>query len=537
MKERDIFLKVKPDSPSAATFEYQSARNYYRYGHWDEAKVRYEDLYKRYCQKDEIAMFSWKTLLNMATDQNDLDAKEKWALLEQKRKCGEGLGAGKGEEGIDLGSLLGDVAMQRAMGKFKECMDSKDAKICTDAGSQLVAAVAKAPKHQSADAALHNAALAYETAKRFETAMQLYGRIVNEYPKSRWVDKCLFKQAYSANAFFEYEKALSSYKILADEPRFKDSEYRNDAIINTALILTNLQSYKEAIPYWEKYSRNVDDQAKSIEAAFNAADMYFRAKSYRNAVSAYDAFIAKYKRNPEAGPYVVKASYRIGLANGYRHKNRLKVAAWENTVGYYNSLVKEPGSISAEYAAESHFMLIERDMRKFEKFSISGSQKQIDKKMKKGAETVKKFEERYREVQKYRRPVWSLAAEFRIGYAYEVYAKAILKIPPPPLDKKLQKALKKLPPEDREAVMMQYEDKFQEAMEKHVSAMEERAQAEYKIAVNLAREGNISNEWTLLALERMNAYDPDGYPRQHNGIVLTEDYKMSVPLWAPMESK
>jgi tetratricopeptide (TPR) repeat protein len=531
MAERETFLKNSPEADQAATFEYQSAQNYYRYGHWDEAKPRFEAVYNKYCKKDEVSLISWKTILNIAAEQNNLDERERLALLEQEKQCAmEGVKIE--DDGIDLGSLLGDVAMQRAMDKFKECNANKAADVCTAAGDQLVSAVTKAPKHQSADAALHNAALAYENAQRFETAMQLYGRIVEEYPESDWVDKCLFKQAYAANKFFEYDTALNNYKILADEKRFKESEYREDAIYNSAFILTNLQDYQKAVPYWQRYASEVEDAKKSIEASYNSADMYFRAKRWNLAIKEYEKFIKRYERNSDAGPFVVKASYRTGLSHREMNKHKKETSSWKKTVELYARIVQDPGSMSAEFAAESHFLLIEEDMRQFEKFQIKGSQKQIDTKLKEGARKVKDFEDRYREVQDYRRPEWSLAAEFRIGYAFEVYAKAILNIPPPPLDKKLQKQLKKLPPEDREMVMIEYEDRFRDAMEQKVLPMEERAQEEYKIAVNLAKEGNISNEWTLLALDRMNAYDPENYPRQHNGLVELKRDTVAAPPFA-----
>jgi tetratricopeptide (TPR) repeat protein len=541
MAERENYLKYNPNAPQTSTFAYQSAQNYYRYGHWDEAKARYEVIYDKYCQKDELSLESWKVLLNMAVDQNNLDEKERLALLEQDRQCRvEGSKAADGEA-IDLGSLLGDVAMQRAMDRFRECTEGKDAAVCTDAGDQLVAAVAKAPKHPQADGALHNAALAYENASRFETAMQLYGRIVDEYPESKWVDKCLFMQANVAAKFFEYEKALQLFKILADEKRFKDSEYRGDAVYNTAFWLTNLQSYKEAIPYWRRFSAEVDDEVKSIEAAFSAADMNFRAGAWNAAIADYAAFIKKYERNPKAGQQVVKASYRTGLANAKRNKRREQIKAWEQTMTLYKRLVNEPGSMSAEYAAESNFLIIEEDMRDFEKFEIKGSQKAIEAKRKEGAEKVKDFETRYRKIQEYRRPEWSLAAEFRIGYAYEVYAKAILNTPMPSLEEMMQMAgmskqeikyVKAMPKEERDELQYQIEDKIRAKLDETVAAMEEKAQAEYKIAIDLARQGNISNDWTLQALERMNAYDPDGYPRRHNGLSGVGTETTTVPPWA-----
>ncbi|MCP4677055.1 MAG: tetratricopeptide repeat protein [Deltaproteobacteria bacterium] len=534
MNEREAFIKDAKDHEEAAKFRYQSAQNYYRYGHWEDAKTRYAEIYTDYCKSDAMAYLSWQTMMNMAVDVDDLDEKERLALLQQERKCSaegveEIIGSG---EAIDIDTVLGDVAMQRALDELKKCMADKDAAVCSKAGDALVAAVTKASEHPDADKALHNAALAYEIAQRFDTAMKLYERIVKEYPDSQFVGKCLFQQASAANNFFEYDKALENYRILADEPRFKDYENRVVSIYNSAYIMTNLQDYMDAIPYWERYSREEQDQEKSIEAAFNSADMYFRAKKWRKSVEAYGKFIRSYERNKKAGLFVVKASYRTSLSERKLQRKRMPTKTWQRTVDLYSRLVKEPGSMSAEYAAESHFLLIEEDMRKFEKFRIAGSQKVLDKKIKEGAEKVKDFEKRYREIQKYRRPEWSLAAEFRIGYAFEVYAKAILNIPLPPLDKKTQKLLKQLPPEDRELVMIEYEDKFRAAMEEYVAGAEAKAQAEYKIAVELARKGNISNDWTLLALERMNAYDPDNYPRQHNGVIEVEQSTLGAPPWA-----
>ncbi len=535
MNEREAFIKDASDHEEAAKFKYQSAQNYYRYGHWEDAKVRYEDIYDSYCKSDAMAYISWQTMMNMAADLNDLDEKERLALLQKDRGCSvEGIEELEGVgEAIEIDTVLGDVAMQRSLEKLKKCMADKVADVCSEAGDSLVAAVGQAPKHPDADKALHNAALAYEIAQRFDSAMKLYGRIVEEYPKSEFVGKCLFQQASAANNFFEYDKALENYRILADESRFRDYENRTVSVYNAAYILTNLQSYKEAIPYWERYAREESDPEKRVEAAFNAADMYFKAKNWRDAITAYNKFIKKYDSERKAGPSVVKAAYRISKAEGkLRGKKRNPVNEWRRTAELYGRLARDPGSMSAEYAAECHFMLIEEDMRKFEKFKIKGSQKAIESKKQEGAEKVKEFERRYREVQKYRRPEWSLAAEFRIGYAYEVYAKAMLNIPLPPLDKKTKKLLKQLPAEDRELVMIEYEDKFRAAMEQYVAGAEQKAQSEYKIAVGLAKKGNISNDWTLLALERMNAYDPDNYPRQHNGVIEMESNTLAAPPWA-----
>lgn len=533
MNEREAFLKDAPNNENAGKFRYQTAQNYYRYGHWDEAETRYAAIYDDFCETDPIAYVSWQTLMNMASDLNNVDERERLALLQRDRKCNaEGLEKLTGEaEVINIDTVLGDVAVQRALDMLKTCMAEKDARVCSDAGDALAAAVAEAPSHPDADKALHNAALAYEIGGRYDSAMKLYGRIIEEYPKSKYVGKCLFQQASAANNFFEYDKALENYRILADESRFSDYENRAASIYNAAFILTSLKRYEDAVSYWSRYAQEESDADKSVEAAFNAADMYYKARKWRKSLDAFDAFLRAYDRRPEAAPQLVKAAFRTASAHEKIGKTRDKIKAWEKTVALYKR-AKDPGSMSAEYAASADFHLIEVDMRKFESFSIRGRMKAVQEKIAQGAAKVKELESRYREIAAYGRPEWSLAAEFRIGYAYEVFAKALLAVPLPPLDPKDEKMLRKLPAEDREMILTELEDKFRLEMENQVSPMEEKAQAEYKIAVELARKGNISNEWTLLALERMNAYEPENYPRRHNGMVEIEEDALAAPPFA-----
>jgi tetratricopeptide (TPR) repeat protein len=533
MAEREAFVKIAPYHENAGKYRYQTAQNYYRYGLWDDAKNRYESIYNDYCKTDPIGYVSWQTMMTMAAGVNDVDEQERLALMQKDKRCNaEGLAAITGEnEVIDIDVVLGDVAMRRALDILKTCMAQKDPEVCSQAGDALTAAVANAPKHPDADKALHNAALAFEIGGRFDSAMKLYGRIIQEYPNSIYVGKCLFQQASAAANFFEYDRALENYRILADESRFTDYENRAAAIYNAAYILTNLQKYEQAVPYWKRYAEEEADIEKKLEADLNAAEMYFKAKKWQKAIDSFSAFLRTYDAEQKAVPYLVKAAHRIAESEGKlaRHKN--VPTARQKTVDLYQRS-QNSGSISAEYAASDQFALIELDMRKFEKFVIRGTAAQIKEKIAEGAQQVKSLESRYREIAAYGRPEWSLAAEYRIGYAYEVFAKAMLSIPLPPLEASDEKMIKKLPKEDRDAVMAELEDKFRQEMEKQVSPMEDKAKAEYKIAVELAVKGNISNEWTLSALDRMNAYDPENYPRRHPGYVEVIPDTLAAPPFA-----
>ena len=73
MQEREEFIKMAPEHEEAAKFKYQAAQYYYRYGHWDDARVRYEEIYEAYCQTDAMAYVSWQVMMNMAADLDNLE--------------------------------------------------------------------------------------------------------------------------------------------------------------------------------------------------------------------------------------------------------------------------------------------------------------------------------------------------------------------------------------------------------------------------------------------------------------------------------
>jgi tetratricopeptide (TPR) repeat protein len=111
----------------------------------------------------------------------------------------------------------------------------------------------------------------------------------------------------------------------------------------------------------------------------------------------------------------------------------------------------------------------------------------------------------------YRRANQTLAAYFRMGYVFELYAKAFLAAPCPPEVRRL----------GAEAC-----DLYKNKIEENVAGIEEKALQRYAVTLEQAQKLGVSNQWTKLARQRANAYKPDTYP-------LTKDEHVAKQLILP----
>lgn len=552
---RDIYGRLLPDSGRVPVFAYQTAQLFYNYGHWEEARTRLTAIYQDFCTQHEVGYYAWSDLVNIAGSLDELDEAERLASVQLERSCEppDSGGTIEGPEGTTVNAreqaaiILRSAQFRHAQDRFNRAQEAEEAgqetsvQLFEEAAGMYIEAVNGSPDHPDAARALNNAAVAFEHADLFDSAMQAYRRIVDNYTESDFVDVARFRLAYNAYRFFEYEEAVTHYSILARGSKSED--IRRDSIQNTATILTNLEQYQKAAPYWRQYASLATDNASRAEAGYKAAEMAFKREDWRGTISEMRAYITEYRTMPEAGPYRVKAAYNIAEANEKMRRERDYFQSLENVIREFQASGEKSGSLSAEYAAEARFRLVDRDITKLEGYKIGGKAKIMDAQIEDGARRVIELEKAYKTVTAYRRPEWTVASHFRIGYAYELLAKAMLDSEPPTdteqiiigaLPPDVRRELKRMPPADRRELLadqidtidMQWRDKMIE----RVSGMEDRAVAEYEICVKAAREGNIVNEYTRQAYERLFAYRPDDYPLQREGQTALEMDGVAPPL-------
>lgn len=550
--ERELYIaKIPPEQDRERVlnaYDYNNALLLYRYGYWFNARKRFRRIFATHCKgplADDTGRVAWLSMRNIAVAMRDTDEVERVGKLLQDKQCTFSASAdalpaldcskdeNKDEPQCLAGSDLINVRYKRAVELFRQAEASSGAdqvELYNRASILLVRAVNEEPDHPDAPLALEKAAIALERVNRFESASRLYQRIVDEVGPRKAADaeeqkrldgilaNAYFRLAYSANKFYDFERSLKNYAVLANSERFSKSEdesiqkKREDAVVNAAITLEWLQRYGEAAAYYKRAASTSDDPAVQQMANYKQAEMEFKKRNWSKTVTAMKSFIGRYSGKKEASSLVVLATWRIAQAKR-NAKQRDADAALSDVTRAFARSGEAPGSESAEYAAEAAFLLADKGREEFESFelnirtprSLERYVKELAAEIDRGGRQAKQRVDAYSDVLPYKRPTWTIAAFVRQGRVYEVLARAVLNAPfKMPAD--LARQVRRLSPDQREDIRIQVEDRIRMTLDEKVRPIECRAVARYALAARAAKAGSLDNEYASVAVERLQAY-------------------------------
>ena len=549
-RAREIYLtRVSPARDTEgvrAAYDYNNALLLYWYGYWPQAEARFTRIYEDRCtgvEADATGQIAWENLRAMAMATNDKDEIRRLATDIQDRECTFSARAEKIDcsrpanrdkpicrAGADLNALV----YQDALDVYKQAGQASGAErvaLYEQSATMLLAAVNTNPNDRQAPIALEYAALALEATNRFDSAAQLYQRIIDEagprkaedLEEQRSLDAILanahFKLAYTASRNFDFDRAVENYRVLADSPRFAKStdpevqSKRADGLVNSAVLLEQLQRYPEATKYYRRVYDTVDDPATKRNALYRIAEMAYKQRRYPQAIQGMRDFIKVYGGDDEAGELLVLAYWRI--AQSWKARGRIKDyrAALEDVTSAFKRTGQPPGSIAAGYAAEARFILVDDRIKSFESFQIKpgkpktvqGYVDTITKQIGDGSKQAQSIADGYESVFPYRRPRWTIAGYVRQGRAYEILARSILNTPIV-LPADLQRAFRRADEYEREEYQLDFEDKVRQVLDSKVRPVECFAVARYALAARAGRAGSFDTEYTRIAIDRLQAY-------------------------------
>lgn len=549
-RAREIYLgRVSPQRDTEnvrPAYDYNNALLLYWYGYWPEAKARFARIYEQRCagpEADATGQVAWENLRAMAVAEQDSEEIRRLATDIQDRGCtfsarAETVDCAKAANrdkpicraGADLNALVYQDALEvyknagRATGVEQQRLYELSA-------TMLLGAVNANPDDKQAPVALEYAALALEATNRYESAGTLYQRVIDEVgpreaedaEEQQSLDAILanahFKLAYNAARYFDFDRAVENYRVLADSQRFAQSsdpavqEHRTNALVNSAVMLEQLQQYKEATKYYRRVYDTVGDPEVKRTALYRIAEMAYRQQRYPEAIRAMREFIRAYNDDGQAGDLVVQAYWRIAQSEKARGRFREYRAALVDVTKGYERTGQPPGSLAAGYAAEARFILADGKIDSFENFKIrvgkprtmEGYANTLATQVSKGSAEAQAIVQGYEPVLEYRRPRWTIASFVRQGRTYEIMARSILSAPfVMPLD--MQKQLRKLDEYDREDIRLEVEDRVRQLLDDKVRPVECFAVARYALAARAARAGSFDDEYTRIAIDRLQAY-------------------------------
>ena len=479
-------VRAKPGDDKSPSIAYRAAELFYTHNQLEEARKRFEAIITTY-PKAEVAKFA----TNLIIESYLID--KCWACVEDVSKR-----LRENKEVIDPNSpLYKELTRFELAGKFKRADELMAKGQFDDAAKKYIELVAAEPKHEFADKALNNAAVCFESVQRFDSAQRLYERIFSEYPNSKLADAALFRVALNAEKAYDFDKAIEKYqKLVKDYPASKD---RENALANTARMLEALQRYTEAAAAYLRYADIYPNSEDAPKNQFRAALIYAKQADSAKEIAALSEFVQKFSNKTAQIELVIDARKRIGDAYKKQKNETAAKKAYEAAADEFDrrNLKPETSPVAAEAAAYSRFELAEFVFADFDKIKIGGAAKALEKSFVAKKASVKKVNEAYDAVMKYKRVEWILAAFYRKGHTLERFAQTILETPVPPEIKRL----------GEETVAA-----YQDALSGQTVALEDKAVEVYSAAWGEAKKYRVSNEWTKKTLESLNRFRPKEYP-------------------------
>lgn len=492
----DAYAKVLPRSPKTPRLTYKSAEISYRFIQFNDARTRFSAIYDRYCT-DAMAINAGQAVLVTYQLEKNLDKMEEWATKLKSGKCGGG-----GE----LAAKTATGAAQLISGiKFKRAQDLMNAKKWDKAAVAFLAIVDGDPKGADADIALNNAAVCFESSKRFESASKMYERLWQQYPESKLAADALWRTGLNYQNYFEFDKAVNNFLILADSPKYASSPHRADAVYNAAVILENDQAYARSAKLFVRYSETAGKQKEAAEAYYRAALIYEKMNDIGTMTKLFRDFPKKFGGIEDQGRYAVEGLFKIARSAHKRNDWNTAKKYYALTISEFNTRGLKPASDAAEFAAQASFELAEKELEGFLKQNIKGAVNTLMGQETAMAKKALAMKAKYEAIWNYKRARWTLAAMYRSGTIYEHFARTLGS---GYRDAPVPKNVKRLGQEALDIYMSQVD----QLLDERVRPIEESAKKLYEACVQRAKEFGVSNQYTEEALRRLNAFDAVAFP-------------------------
>jgi TolA-binding protein len=485
----DIYLQKTPTAEDAPILSYKAGQTFYIYYHFDEAIERYDDVIKRFPDKD-VAVYAYEDELIQSMLVKDWVRTEDIAtkMLDLKQIQSD---PKKFEEKrlVKYGARF-EIANQLMAKKDWDGAAKKYMSVVTDTEAEAE----QHGKWPNSDKALFNAAACFKAEYKYDSAMRTYEKLYTDYPKSELAEQSLFFVAENAEKAFEFDKAIDRYRLLVKTyPKSKDAQA---AQFNAARRLEALQRYKEAADEYKKYATLFPNESDAPDMMYQAAIMYQRQKDTWGLITNLQTYIQKNTAKTEQHERIVQARLKIANAFVELKKDSDAKQTFKQVVADFEKFKMTKDNYNAAQAAsEAAFALAEENFATFQsaKFDPKGRGNKLVESMKDQlkslATKLQAVKDEYGSIiVKYQWPEWMTAALFRMGYADDLFAQKILASPCP-------KEIKNLGEDACDAFNAQLSEQMAPVLEK--------AANEYQTAADKARDLRVVNKWTKLAMEKV----------------------------------
>lgn len=495
-------------------FLFRIGKAYYRYGHFEQARLYYERVLKEYGDDTDLATFAYVELARSYKIMNDLDGME--VIAQRMRSEGKG---DPSDIEATLKSVLAarlDSRYMRQSKLYEQALEAEKAKdekrareLFSAVAGELETLVDENPDFKQADEALLTAAQSFDRVKLYEKGAKLYGRLVTEprFRDSKHRETALRAQANNFELFFDVENAVRSYLQYTEE--YDDSEFVKEYMGRAVRLLENNQEYTRAAKYAQEYAQRYRTDQDVAKALYLVGSLFEKAKDTGAAQAAYNRFLDKFWDVKKEYVRVMSAYMKLGrwaeqggdVDEARKYYKKVQTTFQRASVDAQDEAAEV--RTAADLMAEASFRLVELRVPEFSRLPASGKtvkefQKASEKRLAKLAELSDAFNAVIDVATEYRVPTWAVASLCRLGILNWEWAEAVRGVAVP--DDLAN---------DEEASVA-----FEEYRDGRFMARKDAAIESWRLAAEISRKWRLVGEWPLRTLEELNRFDAEraNYP-------------------------
>jgi TolA-binding protein len=471
----DLYVNLFPNDKEMADVLFKNGELFYDYGDYDEAVKRFGLIVEKY-PKNPAAQAAGDKILESLNRAKDYENIESWARRLLKVPAFQG----KADQ-ERLGRLVIDSGM-----KAGEKRAEKDP---TGAATIYLRVAAEFPQSSRAPQALTNAAVTYGRAALPEEAVKIYAQLVEKYPNAPETPAA----AWAAGRFYEqaalWDQAARYYQLLA--ARYPNDGKAADALYNAGLLREHLGDAQGAIAAYGEYARRFRSRDDASRVAFRIGLVLADAGQKDAAAHAFSDFVRAYPVGADAVSALEHEGEML-LAAG--HDKRADESLKKAITLYRKMQGKERTPIATHAAAHARYLEGESVFHEFERHQLAADPKRLKKTLDEKSALLEKSKQIFIDVVTFNDPEWATAALFRIGEAYERFAKALREAPVP------------------SGLSAEEQQIYREELEKVVVVVEEKALDSYKGGYKKALDLTVYNDFTQKLRQALGRMSDQEFP-------------------------
>ncbi len=342
----DNYLAYFPDGEEADVFLMNAGAVYYNHGMYEEARQYYRRLVTDFPLGLRRAA-AYRYIMNSYFAEGNFVEAEKVAKEIQS-------------VGVDP-ELLADARTRQAEATFLHAQGLKDEGDLLAAADEYRRSALETPDYENADKALFEAGLAYQEAKAWEQANEVYLLLVERYPESELADKSLYNAGYNSQSELgDKQFAAATFERLAME--YPQSELAQDALRNASINYVEAQDWNGAIRVNSSYVQMFPGAPDANVFLFESAGLYLKLGNEAAANEVYATYAQRFPNDPRT----VRAYWEHGKYLQEQGRHTEAIAEFNSGIQAHRDLVAQGQRGEETYASRCLYEVIKADFAAYE---------------------------------------------------------------------------------------------------------------------------------------------------------------------------